>query len=443
MDASLGLLPFGEVVGLHAEHADDERQGQALEDERRDDDGEGEVDDQRPVGKRVARVRRQRYGKRCGERDGAAQPHPRDHRRSLPGRGGITPLGASPNQPRHVRERKDPDDPDRDHGQADHRTVPQQLARRAARERIEDVVQLQPDKAEEEGIDDEGEDLPHRRAVEPRLHAGQLGRAPTHVHAYRDDGEHARDAERGRRKVGEVAGEKGDRDLNRRVVELAPDGGDQVADHETEGNATRGRPDQPKTGVPDGEAAGDDGDHRHPVEHERRPVVDQALALDDRDDPSRDTEPTRDRGRGEWIGGRDNRAEHKSRAPAQIRDQRMRHDGDADGRRRDEADRECGDLDDVLPQVAKRCVEGRRVEKRRQDRNEHDVGRQRDRRDSRHKPERESAEHEQDRVGNPEVRGEHEQRRNRDQQRQQDQLLVRAERHGATIRIAEAPQSRS
>jgi len=41
MDAGLRLLPLGEVVGLDAQYANDEGQGQALEDECRDDDGEG------------------------------------------------------------------------------------------------------------------------------------------------------------------------------------------------------------------------------------------------------------------------------------------------------------------------------------------------------------------------------------------------------------------
>src|SRR5439155_22614518 len=191
---------------------------------------------------------------------------------------------------------------------------------RAARERVEDVVQLQPDEAEEEGVDDEGEDLPERGAVEARLEGGRLGRAPAHVHADRDDGEHARDVERGRGQVGEVAGEQGDRYLDRRVVEPAPDGGDQEADDQPNRDPTGRSPDEAQPGVPDREAAGDDGDDRDPVEDERRSVVDEALALGDRDDPPRAAEAPRDRRRGERIGWRDNRAEAEGWSPAELRD---------------------------------------------------------------------------------------------------------------------------
>src|SRR2546430_657189 len=79
------------------------------------------------------------------------------------------------------------------------------------------------------------------------------------------------------------------------------------------GNPARRSPDKPPTGLPDREAAGEDGHDRYAVEDERRPVVDQAFALDDRHDPSRHSEPHRDRCRGEGIGRRHDRTEHESR----------------------------------------------------------------------------------------------------------------------------------
>ena len=130
------------------------------------------------------------------------------------------------------------------------------------------------------------------------MHARQLGRAPAHVDADRDHGEHARHAERGRGQVGEVTGEQGNRHLDRRVVDPPPDGGDQKADHQPDRDSAGRSPDKAPTGLPDREAAGEDGHDRYAVEDERSPIVDQAFALDDCHDPSRHSEPLGDRGRG-------------------------------------------------------------------------------------------------------------------------------------------------
>ena len=54
------------------------------------------------------------------------------------------------------------------------------------------------------------------------------------------------------------------------------------------------------------------------VGDERGRVVDQALALDQRDEPSRQPEPRRDRGRRDGVGGRDDRADHEADRPGEA-----------------------------------------------------------------------------------------------------------------------------
>ena len=49
-------------------------------------------------------------------------------------------------------------------------------------------------------------------------------------------------------------------------------------------------------------------------------VVDQALALEDGDDPARHLEPLRDRGGGDGVGRRHDRAQHERDRPAHARD---------------------------------------------------------------------------------------------------------------------------
>ena len=65
----------------------------------------------------------------------------------------------------------------------------------------------------------------------------QLGRVPAHVDAGRDDRQHAGGADRRRREKSEVAGEKRERDLERRIEQSPAHETDHVADDEPDGDA--------------------------------------------------------------------------------------------------------------------------------------------------------------------------------------------------------------
>ena len=80
LDARLRVLALGAAVVLESQQADQPRERQALADERDEDDRERQEHDQVAL----REVRRQR--ERGGERDRAADPGPRDHRRRLPRR---------------------------------------------------------------------------------------------------------------------------------------------------------------------------------------------------------------------------------------------------------------------------------------------------------------------------------------------------------------------
>ena len=184
--------------------------------------------------------------------------------------------------------------------------------------------------------------------------------------------------------------------------------------------------DEPARGLPGREHAGDGGDDRGSQQHERRPVVDEALALDDVDEPSRHAEPLADRCGRDRIGRRDDRAEHERLRPGKI--------GDACATTatptvvtRDEADREQRDRPQVLPQLAQAGEVGRHVEERRQDADEHDLRRHRHGRHARPEAQEEPPEDEQDRIRDPQRARQDEQRGGRSQQREQLQLLPRAE----------------
>ena len=128
------------------------------------------------------------------------------------------------------------------------------------------------------------------------------------------------------------------------------------------------------------ERPGHGGDDRDPVRDERRRVVDEALALEDRDDPARDAEPLEDRRRGHGVGRRDDRPEGERGRPAEPRDERLGDDGDDDGRDQDEPDRQETDRPEVAPEVADRGEVAGPEQDRRQEQQEDEVGLELDRR---------------------------------------------------------------
>lgn len=109
----------------------------------------------------------------------------------------------------------------------------------------------------------------------------------------------------------------------------------------------------------------DDRGDRHAVGDERRRVVHETLALEDRDDRLRDREVARHAERRDGVGRRDDRSEHEGRGPRELGHERVRDDRDGGRRREDEPDREERDREEVAPEVAVGARERRPVEERR------------------------------------------------------------------------------
>jgi hypothetical protein len=162
---------------------------------------------------------------------------------------------------------------------------------------------------------------------------------------------------------------------------------------------------------------------REAVDRQRRPVVREVLALDDRHDPARHAEAPDDlRGR-DGVGGGDDRAEHERDAPGHA-GQLVRDDGHHAGGGEDEADGQPADRPDVALQLARIGEERRAVQQRRKEDEQHEVRAQRHGPDARHEAQREPAEHERDRVGQVREPREDRQRGDRREQAQDRELEV-------------------
>ena len=296
-------------------------------------------------------------------------------------------------------------------------------------------MQLEADQREQERVDEEDEDLPEGVAGQSRLDGRELRCVPAHVDADRDRGEHTRDTDRGGREVRQIAREEGDRDLRRRVVDTAADLAHHVPDGEADRDAADDIHDEMPRRVPERERAGNRRGDGGLIEDEGHPVVDETLSFENRCDAPRDVQATYDLGCRESVRRRDDRAEGERRGPGETVDHDVRDECDTDRRHCDETDRKQCDRPQIRAQVTEPGEERRRIEKRWQDRDEHEIGRKLQARQPRRKAEQEPARDKEHRHRHVAARGEREHRDEGCEQPEKLQFVVDAEVHGPSLEI--------
>ena len=149
--------------------------------------------------------------------------------------------------------------------------------------------------------------------------------------------------------------------------------------------------------------------------HEGRAIVYEALAADDRADALGHAEPAEDRLGRHGVRRREDSPEHERQRPRQP-DHEVGRRGDHEDRREHEAYGQQRDRPQVRAQVERRGEETSRVQERRQEDHEDHLGRYLHRRQPRREAEREPAEHQEDRVRNPNHAGQLRQQRRRPEQ---------------------------
>jgi hypothetical protein len=159
-------------------------------------------------------------------------------------------------------------------------------------------------------------------------------------------------------------------------------------------------------------------------------VVDEALALDQRDDPARQSEPLGDGGGRGRVGRRDDCPEHERARPAETRDHHVGDRGHDQHRRQHEPDGEKGNRPCELAQVAKRCEERHAVKERRQDRDQYEIRRQLHVRRSWNEAEPKTSEDEQDRIRDADRLSRRKEGGAGRQQPDENEAVVRREAHG-------------
>ena len=124
----------------------------------------------------------------------------------------------------------------------------------------------------------------------------------------------------------------------------------------------------------DGAEAAALGDRERGAERDQRGrVVEQRLALEDRDDPPGQPDPAADRGRRHGVGRCDHGADRQRDRPRDAGQQQVRDQPDAERRERHQPDREQQDRPPVGLEVDQRGALRGGVQQRRQQPEEHDV----------------------------------------------------------------------
>ena len=159
---------------------------------------------------------------------------------------------------------------------------------------------------------------------------------------------------------------------------------------------------------------------RELVDGQAGAVVDQRLTLEDRGDAIGCAQAPEHGSRRDRIGGSEDRAQHQCWSPPDTRD-RVSHRRHGGHRHQHEADREQPDRAGVSSKILGRGAERRGVDQRRQEHEQHGVGVDLWRGGSRHQPDRQTAEHEHDRVMNVD-RPRHPRQHGGRQQQRNDQL---------------------
>ena len=261
---------------------------------------------------------------------------------------------------------------------------------------------MQADEDEDQAVEAEGDDVGDRIADEPGARAQHFGGMPAAEQPRR---EHRHDPGSVDGIGGQIGGEGQDDAPDRLeigVAQQAVDEFEQRGDDEPDQRAPRRDEQELHHRRRDREAPGRDRLHREGEQHERGRVVDDALAFDQRHHPARRAEPAHDRDRRGRVGRGENGAQGHRRAERQARDQPMREQADRGHGRHDEADRQDEDRAQALAEFAPGQMQRRLVEDRRQQHGEDDFGRDADLRQAGRQRERGAAEHQRDRVGQPE-----------------------------------------
>ncbi len=384
-----GLL-VGVVVGVQVQEPHQQGQREALHQEGEEHHAERDEDQPPALGERLAGVQGERDGQGQRDRRHPAHPGPPEDDALLPADRGVlvVPGAQLLGEPAGRQQPQQPDQyDDRDHhgGVAEH-------ARPAGAGLLQDGGQLQPDQSEGDAGDEDLDDLPEGVADQPVSDLVGVGRPLGQVERADHDGEHAGAVDLLREGVRGERHQQVERDLLGGVLQHPGELAVEPAEADADDHREHGGEDEAQHRVLGREVAADDGVDGQRVDHDRRDVVEQALALQYRDQPARQSDGPGDGDGGHRVGRRDEGADRDGGGQRQSGQQPVDGARDRDRGDHHQGDGEQQDRADVGPEVADGGAPGDREDQRRQHQRQDQVGVELDvgdlRHDRHHEPER-------------------------------------------------------
>ncbi len=207
------------------------------------------------------------------------------------------------------------------------------------------------------------------------------------------------------RNEGEVPGEQPDGDLRQAIVQPTADLADHPSHDEPQRHAAHAADDEACAGIEQREGSAHGSRHGDAVGDQRGSVVDEALALDQVDDPTRSAEAAHDRRCCDRVGGGDDGAQRERHGPGQI-EHVVAGEGDQYDRDQHEPDGRQGERPRVAAKRPHVGEEGRGVQQRRQEDEQHEVRIELGLGDAGENPQHQTAQNEHDRIRDADASGE-------------------------------------
>ncbi len=229
------------------------------------------------------------------------------------------------------------------------------------------AAQRQPDQHEDQGLQHEHHEFPHRHGVAPDMGIEGLVLPPAQHQPAGHDGEHPGGVDLLGGEIGGVGGQETQHRDGVGVVQAPDQRVHRQAGDQPDRDPRRRQPGEAARRRPGAEAAGQRRRHGEAVEHEARGVVDEALALQDRDHPAGQGDPGQHRLGGDRVGGRHDGAQREAGRPGQDRRRRVGDEPDRQGGEQDRAQRQGQDRAEACPEVAPDGEVGRFEQERRQE----------------------------------------------------------------------------
>jgi hypothetical protein len=231
------------------------------------------------------------------------------------------------------------------------------------------------------------------------------------------------------RPIGEKRCQHRERDLDRRIVDPPAQAQHQPADADAPEDFADDDGNERARRLTERKRTGAHGGDREPIQNERGGVVGQSLPFQNHQDAPGKLHSAQDRHGRHCIGRRDNRAQHESHRPRQAEEpmgrRRDRHSGEHDASHRQKRDGTQIEAE-LVPTHRHRG----RIDDRGQHQQQHQFGRELDRRQPRNKRQGDAGEHQQNGRRDLEPRRDHRNHGDHDQQQDQDLEDLNHERTG-------------